>query len=89
MGTMKTTLKIAAVSVGVGASLALGTGAASAATLYSGEGYQGITFDQNETRVLRDLGVGHAIEAVMPLEQIGVYLGDGSIQGPVVVDARS
>ncbi len=55
------------------------TGTASAASLRSGEGYQGISFDRNETRVLRDLGVGNAIDAVVPEDQIAVYLGDGSL----------
>lgn len=54
-------------------------GTASAAHLRSGEGYQGISFDQNETRVLRDLGAGHAIDAVVPDDQVAVYLGEGSL----------
>lgn len=54
-------------------------GAASAVSLRSGEGYQGISFDQNETRVLRDLGAGNAIDAVVPQDEVAVYLGDGSI----------
>lgn len=56
-------------------------GTAAAAHSYSGEGYQGISFDRNETRVLRDLGAGNAIDAVVPAEWFGVYLGDGSVYG--------
>ena len=55
------------------------SGTASAAELYSGNGYQGISFDQNESRVLRDLGAGHGIDRVVPEEWIGVVLGEGSI----------
>ncbi|MGF7120692.1 hypothetical protein [Rhodococcus sp. BE178] len=54
-------------------------GTASAAYLRSGEGYQGISFDPNETRILRDLGAGNAIDAVVPQGQVAIYLGDGSI----------
>ncbi|QKT11575.1 hypothetical protein HUN07_13250 [Rhodococcus sp. W8901] len=54
-------------------------GTASAAYLRSGEGYQGISFDPNETRILRDLGAGNAIDAVVPRGQVAIYLGDGSI----------
>ncbi|MGO4205659.1 hypothetical protein AB4Z09_28790 [Rhodococcus sp. TAF43] len=54
-------------------------GTASAAYLRSGEGYQGISFDHNETRILRDLGVGNAIDVVVPLEWIGMAVGEGSI----------
>ncbi|NKS56287.1 hypothetical protein GS504_01490 [Rhodococcus hoagii] len=62
------------------AGLMVGTaGTASAAYLRSGEGYQGISFDHNETRVLRDLGVGHVIDRVVPQEWIGMGVGEGSI----------
>ncbi|WP_430332860.1 hypothetical protein [Rhodococcus sp. ACT016] len=51
------------------------SGTASAAYLRAGEGYQGISFDHNETRVLRDRGVGHVIDRVVPQE----WIGEGSI----------
>lgn len=54
-------------------------GAASAFSLQSGEGFQGISFDRNETRVLRDLGVGNAIDAVVPRDQIAAFYSRGSI----------
>ncbi|MGF7121608.1 hypothetical protein AB4Z09_04495 [Rhodococcus sp. TAF43] len=86
---MKTAAKVAAAAAGACATLALGAGTASAAHLYSGEGYQGISFDHSETRVLRDLGAGNAMDAVVPRDWLGFYLGDGSIYDthPTWVDA--
>lgn len=72
------TIATALIPAAAAAGLMVGaTGTAAAA--YSGEGYQGISFDRNETRVLRDLGAGNAIDAVVPAEWFGVYVGDGSV----------
>lgn len=79
MGTMKTTLKIAATAAGACAALALGSGTASAVEFFSGDRYQEISFDHNETRVLRDVGAGNVIDALVPLDQKMISLGDGSI----------
>ncbi|WP_156112110.1 hypothetical protein [Prescottella defluvii] len=76
---MKTALKIAASAAGACAVLALGAGTASAVELFSGDRYQAISFDRNETRVLRDVGAGNIFDAVVPNDQKMVYLGEGSI----------
>jgi len=69
----------ALISAAAAALMVGAAGTASAVSPRSGEGYQGISFDRNETRVLRDLGAGPVIDAFMPLDQVAVYLGDGSI----------
>ncbi|QCQ93247.1 hypothetical protein [Rhodococcus sp. SGAir0479] len=79
MGTMKAAVKIVASAAGACAVLALGAGTASAVELYSGDRYQAISFDRNETRVLRDVGAGNILDAVVPRDQQLIYLGEGSI----------
>ncbi|MDH6284640.1 hypothetical protein [Prescottella agglutinans] len=75
---MKTTLKIAATAAGACAALALGTGTASAFELFSGDRYLEISFDHNETRVLRDVGAGNVIDALVPDDQTAMSPGEGS-----------
>lgn len=79
MGTMKTTLKITATAAGACAALVLGSGTASAVEFFSGDRYHGISFDHNETRVLRDVGAGNAFDAIVPEDWQVTYLGEGSI----------
>ncbi|MFM9262190.1 hypothetical protein ACKAMS_26470 [Rhodococcus sp. 5A-K4] len=66
------------VPVAAGAVALLGAGAASAATPYSGDGYVGVRFDQNETRFIADTNTADFLDGI-PNEYWGVYLGQGSI----------
>ena len=49
------------VPVAAGAVALLGAGAASAATPYSGNGFVGVNFDQNETRFIADTNAGNLL----------------------------
>lgn len=66
------------VPVTAGAVALLGAGAASAARPYSGDGYVGVRFDQNETRFLADTNAADFLNAI-PGEYWGVYSGEGSV----------
>ncbi|EQM29967.1 MULTISPECIES: hypothetical protein [Rhodococcus erythropolis group] len=66
------------VPVAAGAVALLGAGAASAVTPYSGDGYVGVRFDQNETRFLADTNTADFLNAI-PGEYWGVYSGEGSV----------
>ncbi|OYD70735.1 hypothetical protein [Rhodococcus sp. OK302] len=66
------------IPIAAGAVAVFGAGAASAATPYSGDGFVGVTFDQNETRFLADTNTADFLEGI-PHEYWGVYLGKGSI----------
>lgn len=63
------------VPVAAGAVALLGAGAASAVTPYSGDGYVGVRFDQNETRFLSDTNTADFLNAI-PGEYWGVYSGE-------------
>ncbi|MBT2269607.1 hypothetical protein [Rhodococcus erythropolis] len=64
--------------VAAGAVALVGAGAASAATPYSGNGYVGVTFDQNETRFIADTNAGELLRGI-PDNTLHINLGPGSI----------
>ncbi len=76
-------MAVAAVLVptAAGAVALLGAGAASAATPYSGNGYVGVNFDQNETRFIADTNAGNLLGPI-PDRGWRVNLGPGSIYQP-------
>ena len=66
------------VPAAAGGVVLFGAGTASALVPYSGNGYVGVKFDPNETRVLSDVNAGDALDLI-PNEFWGVRLADGSI----------